>query len=139
MKRKQLKFLVGPVVIVLTLGWIGFSAFDENKAYYQTVSELYATENSFEGKRLKVMGEVVPGSIARNENSIDFIIIENEQTLKVRYVGTAPVPDTFRDYAQAVVDGSYNGNGVFTGTKLQAKCASKYEREAEAGVFLPET
>ena len=139
MQRRQLKFVIGPIVIVLTLAWVALSAFEENKAYYQTVSELYAMEDSLEGKRLKVAGEVVPGSILRKENSVDFVIIENEQTLKVRYLGTAPLPDTFRDYAQAVVDGEYSGNGVFTGTKLQAKCASKYEREAAAGVVLPET
>ena len=139
MKRKQLKFVIGPVVIVGTLAWIAFSAFNDNKAYFQTVSELYAMEDSLEGKRLRVMGEVVPGSIVRGENSVDFVIIESEQTLKVRYVGTSPLPDTFRDYAEAVVGGHYTGDGVFTGITLQAKCASKYEREAEAGVILPAT
>ena len=139
MKRKQLKFVIGPVVIVGTLAWIAFSAFNDNKAYFQTVSELYAMEDSLEGKRFRVMGEVVPGSIVRGDDSVDFVITESDQTLKVRYVGTAPLPDTFRDYAEAVVDGSYTGGGVFTGVKLQAKCASKYEREAEAGVILPAT
>ena len=139
MKRKQLKFVIGPVVIVGTLAWIGFSAFNDNKAYFQTVSELYAMEDSLEGKRLRVMGEVVPGSIVRGEDSVDFVIIESDQTLKVRYVGTSPLPDTFRDYAEAVVSGHYTGDGVFTGTTVQAKCASKYEREAAAGVILPAT
>lgn len=139
MKRRQLKFVICPVVIVLTLTWIAFSAFNDNKAYFQTVSELYASEGSFEGKRLRVMGEVVPGSIVRGKDSVDFIIIESDQTLKVRYMGTSPIPDTFRDYAEAVVDGHYAGDGVFNGTKLQAKCASKYEREVEAGVIPPVT
>ena len=49
------------------------------------------------------------------------------------------VDAVIRDYAEAVVDGEYAGNGVFTGTALQAKCASKYERELEAGVISEST
>jgi cytochrome c-type biogenesis protein CcmE len=139
MSRKQLKFILGPSVIVLALVWIGYSAFQETRAYFQTVSELYAMADTFGDERLKVAGEVVPGSIQKGADQIDFVISEGGQFLTVHYVGTDPVPDTFRDYAEAVVDGEYNGNGVFTATKLQAKCASKYERETEAGVVLPDT
>ena len=45
MKRKQLKFVVGSLVIVLTLIYLGFSGFNESFAYYQTVSELYASKD----------------------------------------------------------------------------------------------
>lgn len=136
MKRKQLKFFAGPAIIVLTLAWIGYSAFDANKAYYQTVSELYAmaAQDGLEGKRLKVAGDVVPGSIVENEDSVDFVISQEDQTLAVRYVGKGAIPDTFRDRAEAVVDGEYAGDGVFIATAMQAKCASKYESEMEAGV-----
>ena len=58
MQRKQLKFLVGSLVIVLTLAYLGYSGFEESKAYYQTVSELYASKDSAYGKRLKVAGDV---------------------------------------------------------------------------------
>jgi cytochrome c-type biogenesis protein CcmE len=38
------------------------------------------------------------------------------------------------DRAQAVVEGKFGRDGVFTAVKMQAKCASKYEKEAAAGV-----
>jgi cytochrome c-type biogenesis protein CcmE len=139
MSRKQLKFILGPSVIVLTLVWIGYSAFQETGAYFQTVSEMYAMADTLDGKRLKVAGEVVPGTIEMGSDQVEFVITEGGETLTVSYVGRDPLPDTFRDYAEAIVDGEYDGAGVFVATKLQAKCASKYEREAEAGVFLPET
>ena len=139
MSRKQLKFILGPGIIVLALVWIGYSALQQTGAYFQTVSELYAMADTLGEARLKVAGEVVPGSIQKSLHQVDFVISEGDQFLTVHYVGTDPLPDTFRDYAEAVVDGEYDGNGVFTATKLQAKCASKYEREAEAGVVLPET
>jgi cytochrome c-type biogenesis protein CcmE len=139
MSRKQLKFILGPGVIVLALTWIGYSALQQTGAYFQTVSELYAMADTLGDERLKVAGEVVPGTIQQNAGQTEFVITEGDQLLTVRYVGTDPLPDTFRDYAEAVVDGEYDGNGVFTATKLQAKCASKYERETEAGIVLPET
>lgn len=143
MSRKQLKFLIGPVVIVLVLAWIATSALTSTMAYFQTVSELYALEaaGQLDGKRLKVMGEVVPGTIVRSEDALNFTIVDvdTHQTLDIRYVGNSPVPDTLRDYAEAVVDGEYTGEGVFTGTTLQAKCASKYERELEAGIVTEST
>jgi cytochrome c-type biogenesis protein CcmE len=139
MSRKQLKFILGPSIIVLALTWIGYSALQKTGAYFQTVSELYAMADTLDADRLKVAGEVVPGTIEISGDRVKFVISEGDQFLTVHYVGTDPVPDTFRDYAEAVVDGEYNGDGLFTATKLQAKCASKYEREFEAGIVLPET
>jgi cytochrome c-type biogenesis protein CcmE len=52
----------------------------------------------------------------------------------VRYVGKDAIPDTFRDYASAIVTGNLKKDGTFEGTFIQAQCASKYERENAAGV-----
>jgi cytochrome c-type biogenesis protein CcmE len=134
MKRKQLKFVVGSAVIVLTLALLGFSGFTESMAYYQTVSELHAAKDSYYDKRLRVSGDVVPKSIVREGTVVKFVIEHEKQILSVHYVGTDPLPDTFRDYATAVVEGKYGRDGIFVAEGLQAKCASKYEKEAAAGV-----
>jgi Cytochrome c-type biogenesis protein CcmE len=47
--------------------------------------------------------------------------------MKVVYSGMEPLPDTFRDGAQALADGKLGPDGVFQASKIQAKCASKYE------------
>jgi len=135
-KRKQLKFLAGSVALVLALGYLGYSGFQESMSYYQTVPELYASKDKAYQRRLKVAGDVVAGSIVREGKTLKFVIADNKtnKSLPVKYVGTDPVPDTFRDYATAVVDGTYGHDGVFTATAMQAKCASKYEKESSAGV-----
>ena len=46
--------------------------------------------------------------------------------LKVIYKGSEPPPDTFKDDAQALAEGTYGRDGQFHATVLQAKCASKY-------------
>ncbi|OYT68461.1 MAG: cytochrome c biogenesis protein CcmE, partial [Chloracidobacterium sp. CP2_5A] len=38
-----------------------------------------------------------------------------------------PLPDTFRDGAQALADGRMQPDGTFHANRIQAKCASKYE------------
>lgn len=142
MSMRKLKFILGPVVVVSTLIWIGYSAFEQMSAYDQTVSELYAMSDSGKLKaedRVRVTGEVVPGTIRYEPGLVQFDITESDQVLSIQYVSNEPLPDTFRDYAEAVVTGQYLGDGVFTGTHLQAKCASKYERELEAGVISAET
>src|SRR5881628_4157397 len=106
MKRKQLKFVAGSVVIILTLAYLAYSGFKEGNAYYQTVSELYASKDQAYTRRLKVAGDVVPGSIQREGKSINFMISQQDEktkqveTLTVKYVGNDAPPDTFVDRAQ---------------------------------------
>ena len=55
--------------------------------------------------------------------------------LKVAYTGSEPLPDTFKDGAQALADGKLDRDQVFHAAKIQAKCASKYE--AKPGQLAP--
>jgi cytochrome c-type biogenesis protein CcmE len=82
--------------------------------------------NEAYSKRLRVAGNVVPGSIKRSGTRVDFMLKENELTLPVSYTGTEAPPDTFKDDSQALADGSFGRDGVFHAKQLQAKCASKY-------------
>jgi cytochrome c-type biogenesis protein CcmE len=140
MKRKQIKFVVGSVIIVSALAFLVFTGFQDNKSYYQNVSELYASKEAAYNRHLRVEGDVVAGSINRSAKETKFVISHTDpktneiQTLPVRYVGTDPLPDTFRDYAQAVVEGQYHRDGVFVANSMTAKCASKYEKETAAGI-----
>jgi len=77
-------------------------------------------------KRLRVAGNVQPGSIKRSGTHVDFILVEQDLTLPVSYAGTEPPPDTFKDNSQALAEGSFGKDGVFHAKALQAKCASKY-------------
>ena len=147
MKSKQLKFLVGAVVILVALVYFGYQGFNESMSYFQTVPELYASGDKAYERPIKVQGEVMKGSIRREGAATVFTIGPTEfkppegfapgpetQTLQIRYVGKDALPDTFRDYASAIVTGRMKKDGTFEGTFIQAQCASKYEREAAAGV-----
>ena len=136
MKRKQLKFAVGSVVIVLTLSYLAYSGYQESKTYYHTVPELYTMKDNAYDKRLQVSGDVIPGSIKRDGKIVTFVIGAEPQTLQVKYVGKDPLPDTLIDRATAMATGRMGRDGVFVADSMLAKCASKYEKEAAAGVQI---
>jgi cytochrome c-type biogenesis protein CcmE len=136
MKRKQLKFAIGSVVIILALSYLAYSGYQESKTYYHTVPELYAMKEQAYDLRLQVSGDVVPGSIKRDGKIVHFVIGAEPQTLKVRYVGKDPLPDTLIDRATAMATGRMGRDGVFVADTMLAKCASKYEKETAAGVQI---
>lgn len=82
--------------------------------------------NGAYSKRLRVAGNVQPGSIKRTGTHVEFVLMEQDQLLRVDYTGTEAPPDTFKDDSQALADGSFGRDGVFHAKALQAKCASKY-------------
>ena len=65
------------------------------------------------------------------------MLVEEGKRLPVSYVGTDPLPDTFKDGAQCLVEGKVQPDGRFVAETVQAKCASKYEA-APAGQSQPE-
>ena len=136
MKRKQLKFAIGSAVIILTLSYLAYSGFQESKTYYHTVPELYSMKETAYDTRLQVSGDVVPGSIQRDGKVVNFVIGQEPRTLRVKYVGKDPLPDTLIDRATAMATGKLGRDGVFVADTMLAKCASKYEKESAAGVQI---
>ncbi|HEY1901225.1 MAG TPA: cytochrome c maturation protein CcmE [Terracidiphilus sp.] len=138
-----LRIGIATAVIVGTVAWLAFTGYAANKSYYVTIAELGGMGDKAYHNQLRVEGFVVPGSIEQNGTNVNFVLNEFEShspkaqsghLLKVAYKGSEPPPDTFKDDAQALAQGSYGRDGVFHASVLQAKCASKY---APAGPNQP--
>ncbi len=127
MQKKNLKIIVGVTLVVGVLALLFISGFNEGKSYYKFVDELKGMGDDVYQKKLKVHGNVVTGSIKKNGMALEFLLTKNGATIPVKYIGKDPVPDTFKDECEAVVDGKLKHDGTFEGTQIQAKCASKYE------------
>ncbi len=130
--KPYMKFGILIAVVVGTLGWLAVGGVEDTKTYYKTVPELQKMGSQALNKRLRVGGDVVQGSIRRQGKEVTFEIVDigagkAGQRLRVMYNGNEPLPDTFRDGAQALADGRLNADGTFHAAKIQAKCASKYE------------
>jgi cytochrome c-type biogenesis protein CcmE len=150
--KPWVKFAILVVAIVGTLAWLAASGVSESKTYYKTISEIATLTDTAKTSRLRVGGDVESGSIVRNGGEVRFTMtcvakngICSEpgkaatdaskggevMRLKVLYTGTEPLPDTFRDGSQALADGKLLPDGTLQASKIQAKCASKYESKPQ--------
>ena len=135
--KERWKIGAGILLILATITWLAVSGIQESKTYYVTVSELQTMGEEAYEKRLRVGGDVAVGSIHRDGGRVSFTLVQESNTLPVVYVGTEPLPDTFRDRAQALADGAYKPDGVFVAKRIQAKCASKYEAKPGGTAAVP--
>ena len=125
--KASVKFLIGSGIIIATLLVLAYVGFTQSHTYYHTISELPGLQGSALHQRMRVSGNVRAGSISHPNGRVDFVLEEQGKTLAVSYTGRDPLPDTFRDGAQALVEGRLMPDGRFTAELVQAKCASKYE------------
>ncbi len=124
--RRYVRFGAVIAIIVLSLGYLAYTGVQDSKSYYVTIKELNGMGPEAYSKRLRVAGNVAPGSIKRQGSHLEFLLAEEGRTIPVVYAGSEAPPDTFKDNAQALAEGKYGKDGVFHATNIQAKCASKY-------------
>lgn len=131
----NLRIGIAVAIILGTIGWLAYSGYGSSKSYYVTIAELGKMGDKAYKNNLRVEGFVQPGSIEQNGTHVTFVLNEFEshsskagtgRLLKVIYKGSEPPPDTFKDDAQALAEGTFGRDGVFHASQLQAKCASKY-------------
>lgn len=125
--KAQSKFLVGSGIIVATLVLLAYVGFTQSKTYYHTISELATLQGDRLYQHMRVSGNVRKGSISHRDGRIDFVLEDQGMALPVSYVGRDPLPDTFKDGAQALAEGKLSPDGHFVADQIQAKCASKYQ------------
>jgi len=133
--KTTLRIGIAAVIILGTIGWLAYTGYGSSKSYYVTIPELSHMGQKAYHSQLRVEGFVKPGSIVEDGAHVTFVLSQFEshspkaatsRLLKVSYNGSEPPPDTFKDDAQALAEGTYGNDGVFHATLLQAKCASKY-------------
>ena len=125
--NNYVKFGILIAAILGVLSWLAVGGISDTKTYYKTIAELNQLGDQAKERRLRVGGDIAPNSIVRNGADVTFVMAQDQLRLKVVYSGIDPLPDTFKDGAQALADGKLGPDGVFRATKIQAKCASKYE------------
>jgi cytochrome c-type biogenesis protein CcmE len=126
MSHKAAKIGVTSLVLATVFGILMYTTLGESMQYYKYVDEVAANPQEWTGKRLQVHGYVVPGSIGKKRDKLEyqFDIQRNGKTMRAYYNGM--VPDTFKSEAEVVLTGQLTPNG-FVATDMTAKCPSKYE------------
>lgn len=124
---KKRKFVIGGLVILLAIAYLGYRGYAAGSTFYLEVDELLQQSVTIGQSATQVRGKVIPGTIRQEALSLRFSITDFETgqgTIPVVYKGV--VPDTFKADAEVVVEGYLDTNGVFQARKLMPKCPSRY-------------
>jgi cytochrome c-type biogenesis protein CcmE len=126
MSHKAAKIGVTTLVLATVFGVLLYTTLGESMQYYKYVDEVVGSQADWSGKKLQVHGYVVPGSIGKKRDALEyrFDIQRNGKTLRAFYNGI--VPDTFKDDSEVVLTGVLTKEG-FVANDMTAKCPSKYE------------
>ena len=135
--KKQSRFMAGALVLVGVVGYLAVTGMKDSMMYYYTPDELAAKVSADPGVRdlgAKVGGRVVPGSVKFDARTLDlrFSVVDiasGRTTFPVHYVG--PLPDTFEEGRDVVVEGKMTAAGTFEATTVLTKCGSRYEAVEE--------
>jgi cytochrome c-type biogenesis protein CcmE len=139
MNTKLVRVALTTCVLVLAFGGLLWSTLREGTEYYKHVEEVSAQPNAWYGKKLQLHGYVVPDSILRKRDSLDyrFQVQSKGAVIPARYSGI--VPDTFKDEAEVVLKGTLSPDGFSVDPNgVMAKCPSKYEpKPGTSGAAAP--
>jgi cytochrome c-type biogenesis protein CcmE len=126
MSNKAAKISLTGLVLATAFGVLMYSSLGESLQYYKYVDEVMAEPAAWHGKNLQVHGVVVPDSIGRKDNTLEwrFQLQRNGKVLTAYYNGI--VPDTFKADSEVVLTGTMDAKG-FHATEMTAKCPSKYD------------
>jgi cytochrome c-type biogenesis protein CcmE len=124
--HKYGKFAILMAIIVGSLLWLATAGIQGSQTYYKTITELRQMGDNAKSRHVRVGGDVQSNSIVHAAGQVRFNLVQDKEILPVAYEGRDPLPDTFRDGAQALADGRLGPDGVFHASEIQAKCASKY-------------
>jgi cytochrome c-type biogenesis protein CcmE len=137
MVNRHRKFLVGGSVIGAMVMYLMITGMRDSMIYYHTPSELIAkisADPSYKEMGLKVGGRVAPGTVAFDQRSLDLRfdvldIVDGATAFPVHFQG--PLPDTFEEGRDVVIEGRFGSDGVFEATTVLTKCGSRYEAAEE--------
>lgn len=98
----------------------------KNVVYFRTVSEAVAEHDDGGGDgRLRLAGEVVPGSITETAQGVRFEVTDGKATAEVVHRGDPP--DLFENGAPVVCEGRWGKRDAFASDRILIRHGNEYE------------
>ena len=120
------RYVVAVLLCVIAVVWM-VSLLQRNVVFFKTVSEAVADRSDDGSRTMRIGGGVVPGSIDRRGDGVDFSLTEGGTTVSVRHTGSEP--QLFEDCAPVVAEGHWEERGgrTFVSSRLLIKHDNDYE------------
>jgi len=126
MTRKQRRLvLIGSAMVVLAVAvGLVLNAMRDSIVFFSTPSEV-AEKHVVAGKRFRLGGMVLPGSVTRGDNlQVGFVVTDGNTKIPVNYRGA--LPDLFREGQGVVTEGKLDAAGTFVADTVLAKHDENY-------------
>jgi cytochrome c-type biogenesis protein CcmE len=133
-RRMVMKILLTILVSASALSGLLWAALGEGTEYYKHVDEAVSSQTRLGGKRLRVHGTVVEGTLAHQAGTLDYhFAMESKAprehaTLTVDFHGIPP--DLFKPGGEVIAAGVLGNDGMLRANRIETKCPSKYEAQA---------
>ena len=138
-KGRKIALALSILLIAGSLGYLALGNFGKNLVYFFTPSEVIAFSTDYYGKKVRVGGMVVEGSvyIIPNTVQINFKLTDGLGTIPVLFEGIPP--DLFKEGQGSVVEGYWGQDSQFYSNMIMAKHSEDYMpiEMKEAGLQLP--
>jgi cytochrome c-type biogenesis protein CcmE len=134
-RRTAWKILLTVVVSAVAVSGVLWASLGQGAEYYKHVDEARASQARLMGKRLRVHGHVVNGTLVHQAGTLDYhFTLESKAprehaTMNVDFHGIPP--DLFKPGAEVVAAGVLGTDGMLRSDRIETKCPSKYETQAK--------
>jgi cytochrome c-type biogenesis protein CcmE len=130
---KKRSVLLLATLLTMVAGILGLFMFgiDDVEVYSMPLAKFTANQAKYEGRRVRIEGELVPGSLKRRDDPCEyrFVLRDGDARLDVRFPQCV-VPEAFRDVPEGGVEVTAEGKmntDHFEASSILAKCSSKYD------------
>lgn len=125
---KSKRMALAGILVLGGLIYLISTAVTNTTMYYVTVDEALAQGLVEPGKRMRLNGNVMAGSIEWSPRDLVLAFaVEGEEGGVIGAVYRGPRPDNFEPGVPAILEGSFDENGIFQVETLMLACPSKFE------------
>ncbi len=138
-RGKKIGLLLSVALIVVGIGYLALGNFGASLVYFFTPSEVVSFSPDYYGRKIRVGGLVVRGSlqVVPHTLKMNFALTDGAATIPVAFEGVPP--DLFKEGQGAVVEGYWDAGRQFHSQMIMAKHSEDYMpiEMKRAGIQLP--
>ena len=130
MNQKRSKITIASLILASAMIFLAIVGVRDTSMRRLTPDVLLAETKAVDNKAIQVDGLILEGSSKWDAAKFEltFAIRDREGKAKVDVIYASLKPDNFKDGGPVSVEGNYSAaQNLIVATKLQTKCASKYE------------
>ncbi|MDP3617925.1 MAG: cytochrome c maturation protein CcmE [Rhodoferax sp.] len=122
-RHKRAAIIVGGLAALSIAAYLVLNAFQSNLVFFFSPTQVAAGEAP-KNRTFRIGGLVKPGSVKRDNLTVNFVVTDTAKDMPVAYTGI--LPDLFKEGKGVVAQGKMDADGRFTATEVLAKHDENY-------------